>query len=308
MNLEVDESIYGKNRSNVKKEESQFNGQPEDQQDNDYDQEVDNHKDNPDFTLLSDSKVMKGEGRAIVCAVGNNTYLARKRKKDHLIIEEERTLLEQKLENLSEIVGKWCYLFCGAIFLALMIYNFVHVFLRAATDEKKSFFSSETLMTLSRNVILVLCLLIVAIPEGMPLAISIAMAMSVDTMKKDNILIKNIESVQVCALLHEICVGKTGTLTEGKMNVASYQLLGELQVHPNHYNDPIKRSWFNEQMRIADRISSEHNDNLKGFIREAIIANSDVRMEVDEGDSETHTANYIAKGQGLECAMINFLT
>jgi len=61
-------------------------------------------------------------------------------------------------------------------------------------------------------------------------------------------------------------------------------------------------------MRIADRISSEHNDNLKGFIREAIIANSDVRMEVDEGDSETHTANYIAKGQGLECAMINFLT
>ena len=138
---------------------------------------------------------MKGEGRAIVCAVGNNTYLARKRKKDHLIIEEERTLLEQKLENLSEIVGKWCYLFCGAIFLALIIYNFVHVFLRAATDEKKSFFSSETLMTLSRNVILVLCLLVVAIPEGMPLAISIAMAMSVDTMKKDNILIKNIESV-----------------------------------------------------------------------------------------------------------------
>jgi len=47
-------------------------------------------------------------------------------------------------------------------------------------------------------------------------------------------------------LLHEICVGKTGTLTEGKMNVASYQLLGEMQVHPNEYNHPEKKSWFNE--------------------------------------------------------------
>jgi P-type E1-E2 ATPase len=69
---------------------------------------------------------------------------------------------------------------------------------------------------------LALCLLIVAIPEGMPLAISIAMAMSVDAMKDDNILIKNLDSVQTCALLHDICVGKTGTLTRGKMHVGSY--------------------------------------------------------------------------------------
>jgi P-type E1-E2 ATPase len=62
----------------------------------------------------------------------------------------------------------------------------------------------------------------VAIPEGLPLAVSIAMALSINSLKKDKILIKNLESVQTCAMLHDICVGKTGTLTESNMSVAKY--------------------------------------------------------------------------------------
>lgn len=186
--------------------------------DDDMDLEVDNHKKNPDFTLLSDSKVMKGEGKAIVCAVGEMTYLSRIRKEEHLIIKEQRTNLEYKLEKISEIVGKWSYLLCVLIGLILFVYNTVHMVFRG----DKSLFSNDTLLDTIRIIILALCLLIVAIPEGMPLAISIAMAMSVDAMKKDKILIKNIDRVQTCALLHDICVGKTGTLTEGKMHVGNY--------------------------------------------------------------------------------------
>jgi magnesium-transporting ATPase (P-type) len=245
---------------------------------------------------------MKGEGRAIVCAVGENTFLARRRTKDSLIIEEERTLLEQKLEFLSEVCGKWCYIFCLIIGLSLLIYNTVHTLFGAG----KSLFSNDFLVDTLRIAILTLCLLIVAIPEGMPLAISIAMAMSVDQMKNDNILIKNIEAVQVCALLHEICVGKTGTLTGGKMHVGAYQLVNEPTVHPNDWKDPIKKAWFNNQMRIAPRIPADANDTMKGLIREAILANTDVHLEVDEGDDKG-TANYIAKGQTLEAAMIDFL-
>jgi len=58
-------------------------------------------------------------------------------------------------------------------------------------------------------------MLIVAIPEGLPLAVSIAMALSINKLKDDQILIKNIDSVQTCAMLHDICVGKTGTITKG---------------------------------------------------------------------------------------------
>lgn len=134
---------------------------------------------------------MKGEGRAIVCAVGNMTYLSRIRKEEHLIIKEQRTNLEFKLERISETVGKWSYLFCICIGIVLLGFNFIHMFSRS----DKHIFSNATLLETVRILILALCLLIVAIPEGMPLAISIAMAMSVDAMKKDNILIKNLERV-----------------------------------------------------------------------------------------------------------------
>jgi len=62
-------------------------------------------------------------------------------------------------------------------------------------------------------------ILIVSIPEVLPLAIKIAMALSVDRLKEDGILIKNLESIQTCATLHEVCVGKTGTLTKGELHI-----------------------------------------------------------------------------------------
>lgn len=70
-------------------------------------------------------------------------------------------------------------------------------------------------MHFGKTIIIAIVILIVAIPEGLPLAVSIAMALSVDNLKNDNILIKNLEAVQTCAMLHDICVSKTGTLTKG---------------------------------------------------------------------------------------------
>lgn len=307
MNLEVDESIYGKDRSNVKKEESQYFGN--NLQDRDInDDEIDNHKSNPDFILLSDSKVMKGEGRAIVCAVGKFTYLARKRTKQSLMMEEEKTLLEQKLEQLSEVVSKWINLVVLLIIVTLGTYNTLHFIF----SSEKTPFSDAFLMTSVRIIIMGLCLLIVAIPEGMPLAVSIAMSMQVQEMKKDKVLIKNIESVQVCALLHEICVGKTGTLTKSEMHVKSYQLLNDKTVHENKFDDPKYMAHFNSRMKVVRNMDlsndavAKANDNIKGLIREAILANTDVHLEVDEGQNK-ETASYVAKGQALEVAMINFL-
>jgi magnesium-transporting ATPase (P-type) len=50
------------------------------------------------------------------------------------------------------------------------------------------------------------------------------MAMSIGQLKNDSILIKNIESVQTCAMLHDVCVSKTGTITRGVLAVKAYQI------------------------------------------------------------------------------------
>ena len=285
INLAVDQSGYG-SKGLVKKDESSVKFDARGEQE-------DNHKTNPDNVLLSDSKVMRGEARALVCAVGRHTLLARSRKKEHLLIDEEHTDLEKKLEKVSDSVSARAQLAMGACFATQLIYCLFFVLI--SSDEEKQLLSSYTLLRIVRIAIVAICILIVAIPEGLPLAVSVAMALSITRMKKDKILIKNIGAVQRCAILHDICVSKTGTLTEGEMHVASFQLVSQNQVHDN---DIIKGpTAFNEDLEI--------NVDLKDLIKEAITMNTDARIEI--GEDEDGTYKYLAKGQATEVGMIDFL-
>jgi Ca2+ transporting ATPase len=92
----------------------------------------------------------------------------------------------------------------------------------ATTDEV--LFSNATLLKVGKIAIIAVVLMIVAIPEGLPLCVSIAMALSINSLKKDEILIKNLESVQTCAMLHDVCVSKTGTITTGKLSVSRFHI------------------------------------------------------------------------------------
>jgi magnesium-transporting ATPase (P-type) len=80
-----------------------------------------------------------------------------------------------------------------ACFATQLIYTIFFVLL--SDDENAQLISNYTLMRIFRIGILAICILIVAIPEGLPLAISIAMALSISNMKRDKILIKNVEAV-----------------------------------------------------------------------------------------------------------------
>lgn len=106
-------------------------------------------------------------------------------------------------------------------FLSLLLFTIALSFFGL---DDNGLFSNKTLLKISESAIISVVLMMVAIPEGLPLAVSIAMALSVKSLKKDEILIKNLEAIQTCATLHDICVGKTGTLTKGQMQVRKYHL------------------------------------------------------------------------------------
>ena len=84
---------------------------------------------------------------------------------------------------------------------------------------EQEIFANKTLLDIGQIAITAVVLLIVAIPEGLPLAVSIAMAMSIKNLKEDEIIVKNLESVQACAQLNDLFVGKTGTLTTADLSV-----------------------------------------------------------------------------------------
>ena len=77
----------------------------------------------------------------------------------------------------------------------------------------------DTLLRILRFFTVGIAIVIVAVPEGLPLAISISMAFSVDTMKADNLLVKKLEAPENLGYIREICTGKTATLTENNMSV-----------------------------------------------------------------------------------------
>lgn len=90
MNITVDQQYYFPHETpHVEKEQSQVYGPDQ--------AEPDNHSSNPDPFLLTDSKIMTGQGKAVILAVGENTLLARMRGKEDLEIQETHTHLETKL-------------------------------------------------------------------------------------------------------------------------------------------------------------------------------------------------------------------
>lgn len=100
------------------------------------------------------------------------------------------TDLERKLDKTAGQIGKYAM---AATALSVAT-HFAFLVIMIIFGDKK-LFSNDTLLTILEMGIVAVVLLIVAIPEGLPLAISIAMALSVSRLKDDEILIKNLEAV-----------------------------------------------------------------------------------------------------------------
>ena len=124
---------------------------------------------------------MTGSGRAIICAVGENTLLARSRSKDSLVLEEQTTHLEKKLEITAKQISKFAMVATALSVISHLLFLTCYI----TFSEKQSLFSNETLLKVGKIAIIAVVLLIVAIPEGLPLAVSIAMALSINSLKKD---------------------------------------------------------------------------------------------------------------------------
>jgi len=138
----------------------------------------------------------------------------------------------------------------------------------------------KSLVKLLDKIMIAVALLIVCIPEGLPLAISIAMAFTVDKLKEDNLLIKNLSALETSGSLIDIMTGKTGTLTEGNMRVVTFQA-GVEEYNPK-----------NPQI----------NQVLLSLIKQLIILNTEAKMEIEDESN-----SFVPKGSPVEVALLNFL-
>lgn len=180
------------------------------------------------------------------------------------MIVEEQTHLDSKLDQTAKQIGKYALVVMIAFVLTSLVF-----FLGFIMYTDVSLLSNEALLKLCHIGIVAVVIMIVAIPEGLPLSVSLAMSFSVNKLKNENILIKSVESLQKMAMCHEICVSKTGCLTQANMSVAKYQLLDSVnaQIHDGDSN-------------FGDR-NELHGDTIATLF-ECMICNNDIRIEEND--------------------------
>jgi P-type E1-E2 ATPase len=167
-----------------------------------------NFQHNPSPFLLANTLVVSGTGLALICAVGVNTRSGMAEEK--LNIEEEETPLQAKLETIANEIGKIGVYVAILTFIAMTVKMVVNT---VKTDGKE-LIHIDSLNSIVTFLIIAITVVVVAVPEGLPLAVTISLAYSVMKMKLENNLVRKLDASETMGGANEICTDKTGTLTK----------------------------------------------------------------------------------------------
>jgi Ca2+-transporting ATPase len=162
--------------------------------------------------ILSGSQVTEGIGTFLATSTGVNSSYGRTLMS--LQEDPEITPLQSKLNTLAEYIAK----LGGAAGLLLFIVLFIEFLVRlphntGTPTQKGQEFLQVFIVTVT--------IIVVAVPEGLPLAVTLALAFATTRMLKDNNLVRHLKACEVMGNATTICSDKTGTLTENKMMVVA---------------------------------------------------------------------------------------
>ena len=177
----------------------------------------------PTNHVMKGTKVMEGHGVCRVLAVGDKTEQGKVFEAVQ-IDDSVKTPLNEQLDGLSDLITKVSYGFAALIVIGRIIMYFV----TNGTDcfgsmEQVAPFIAYVLQTLMIAVTLV----VVAVPEGLPMAVTLSLAYSMRRMLKTNNLVRKMHACETMGATTVICTDKTGTLTQNLMSVDEMKVYGD---------------------------------------------------------------------------------
>ncbi|EKX52947.1 hypothetical protein GUITHDRAFT_161121 [Guillardia theta CCMP2712] len=230
--------------------------------------------------LFAGTFVQEGEGRMLVTAVGTHTYqgLMEEKMREE---EEEKSVLQQKLDKMTELITK-AGAIAGGMTVAILLLRFVIAFANKDCC-KETFDHSIHHLEWLRFLVVGVTVFVVAVPEGLPLAVTITLAFSVSKMMEDNNLVRHLSACETMGSATTICSDKTGTLTTGKMTVVKLWSCGEA-------DETIAAS--------IQRIPAA----VQKLLAEAIVVNTSFKSDVEWDPVSGNVMKYT--GNDTECAML----
>jgi len=203
--------------SDVSCNESALTGEPDDVKKNNK-----LSSSNGDMFLLSGTTLSSGYVRILLTAVGAKSRWGR--TKAMLSTETVETPLQEKLTLLGSQIGYFGMGFAGATFVAMM--GIYYYFPEKASIDKDGNHVS-LLEYVIKAFIMAVTIVVVAVPEGLPLAVTLSLAYSTQKMMNDNNLIRVLAACETMGNATNICSDKTGTLTQNRMTVVESWISGK---------------------------------------------------------------------------------
>jgi Ca2+-transporting ATPase len=170
--------------------------------------------------LLSGTNCVNGEGKMLAIAVGINSLNGRSLLA--LEVEPEDTPLQQKLGHLADAIARMAFILAVTMVIVLTIVYFIANFAIKQTDRPQGF---KIVSDLLHTLILAVTIVVVAVPEGLPLAVTLSLAHATLKMLKDNNLVRHLAACETMGNATAICSDKTGTLTLNKMTVVEFTMM-----------------------------------------------------------------------------------
>ncbi|RLV93803.1 Calcium-transporting ATPase 2 [Spathaspora sp. JA1] len=200
--------------------------------------------------LISGSKILSGLGNAVVTAVGENSIHGRTMMS--LSHEPETTPMQVRLDNLAEGISKYGFLAAFVLFVVLFIRFCIEIAPGGTHHELQS---SEKGKMFIDIIITAVTIVVVAIPEGLPLAVTLALAFATTRMVQNGNLVRVLKSCETMGGATAICCDKTGTLTENKMKVVT-------GVFGLDYNNQLLEYQVDSESNSLTNISHDLKDSL----------------------------------------------
>ena len=233
----------------------------------------------PSNIILRSTMVMNGHGEAVVEKVGNMTEIDKVARKA-TEMTSTKTPLNMQLGKLAKLISK----VGSAVSVSAFVIFLVHDILTNDLWHTTNYLGMA--QTVLNYFMMAVTLIVMAVPEGLPMAVNLALALNMRRMLKSNNLVRKLQASETMGAVTIICTDKTGTLTQNKMRVSE----------------------------VFESTSTNDNDTASHLLDTAMAINSTAELDGDKvvGNPTEGALLLWLKGQGVDykalrstCAIVN---
>lgn len=222
--------------------------------------------------IQSGARVMEGVGTFMATAVGVNSSYGKTLMA--LNDDPEMTPLQSKLNVIAEYIAK----LGGAAGLLLFIVLFIKFL--ANLKNQGNLTPTEKGQEFLNIFIVVVTIIVVAVPEGLPLAVTLALAFATTRMLRDNNLVRHLKACEVMGNATTICSDKTGTLTQNKMQVVA----GTISTSHRFGGAPAKDGQDSNETTNSDISAAEFTKMLGSDVKDLLKNSISINSTAFEGE------------------------